>query len=111
MPASTPKSSNEVRVVQWNKETAITEQEAEAILRKEGFLPFKWHDVPGSSYPLHRHDHDEWLWIIRGEMSFVIHDQEYTLKAGDRLFLPANTPHTAFVPAARSVTYLIGQRK
>ena len=36
--------------------------------------------------------------------------ESYTLRAGDRDFLPANTAHSAFVPGCEPVRYLIGTR-
>jgi len=100
-----------VRTLAWTLPEPPTEEEAEARLRQEGYESFRWHDVPGSNYPRHRHDYDECLWILKGEMTFRIEDRDYVLKAGDRLYLPAGTPHTATVPAAGGVTYLVGQRR
>jgi quercetin dioxygenase-like cupin family protein len=84
-------------------------------LHQEGYDSFCWYDVPGASYPKHRHGHDECLWILKGEISFVLNEsegeKEYKLKAGDRIYLPARTPHTAKVPAQSSVTYLVGEKK
>jgi quercetin dioxygenase-like cupin family protein len=85
-----------------------TEQEAEARLHQEGYQSFRWYDVPGTSYPRHRHEHDECLWILKGEIVFTINDQEYPLKAGDRLYLSAQVPHLARTEAG--VTYLVGRK-
>jgi quercetin dioxygenase-like cupin family protein len=87
-----------------------SEGEAEAKLHKEGYESFRWHDVPGASYPNHRHSNDECIWVLKGEMTFKIVDQMYQLKAGDRIYLPAKTPHEVAVPSDAGVTYLVGQR-
>ena len=100
-----------VRVEPWKGTEPPTEQEAEARLRKEGYETFVWNDVPGAHYPRHRHGYDECLWILKGEITFQIEGREYALKPGDRLYLPAHIPHTAQVPEARGVTYLVGQKK
>jgi quercetin dioxygenase-like cupin family protein len=97
--------------VPWEGDTPPSEQEAEARLHQEGYESFRWHDVPGASYPKHRHTHDECLWILQGEITFTVDDREYRLKAGDRLYLPSLTPHTARVPSTTGVTYLVGQRR
>jgi quercetin dioxygenase-like cupin family protein len=47
---------------------------------------------------------------LKGEIHFEIHGQTFELRAGDRLYLPAGAPHTARVPKAEGVTYLIGRR-
>ena len=101
--------SKAIRVERWTGGTPPSEQEAEARLGQEGYESFVWNDVPGAAYPRHRHDYDECLWIIRGEITFTIDGQEHHLKAGDRLYLPAGIPHTASVPPQRGVTYLVGQ--
>ena len=91
-------------------EIPLTEDEAEARLHQEGYESFRWYDVPGSSYPRHRHSDDECIWILKGEITFAVGDQEFKLGPGDRLYLKAETPHTAQVPLTAGVTYLVGRR-
>jgi quercetin dioxygenase-like cupin family protein len=43
-------------------------------------------------------------------MTFKVIDQTFVLKAGDRIYLPAKTPHEVLVPADAGVTYLVGQK-
>jgi quercetin dioxygenase-like cupin family protein len=86
-----------------------SEEEAEARLHQEGYESFRWYDVPGASYPKHRHSHDECIWVLKGEITFKIGDGEFKLSPGDRLYLPANAAHTASVPSDKGVTYLVGQ--
>jgi quercetin dioxygenase-like cupin family protein len=87
-----------------------SEQEAEARLHQEGYESFRWYDVPGACYPNHRHGYDECIWVLKGEITFKITDQDYQLKAGDRIYVPAKVPHTAEVPPNAGVTYLVGQK-
>lgn len=101
----------EIKHVRWNKPSPPTEEEAEALLHKEGYDSFRWHDVPGASYPRHLHAHDECLWVLRGTIVFHVRNQEFRLQPGDRLYLPSNTIHTAEVPTTGSVTYLVGQKR
>ncbi len=104
-------ASGKVRLVPWNQDSAPpTEQEAEARLHAEGYESFRWHDVPGSTYPRHRHDCDECIWVLTGEITFSVNGQDYPLKPGDRIYLPSATPHTAKVPRSTAVTYLVGQK-
>src|SRR5690242_2708167 len=101
--------NNHIRIIRWEKPTSITQEEAEAKLHREGYESFCWYDVPGVVYPKHRHECDECLWILNGEIHFQILEMEYVLKAGDRIYLPAQTPHIARVPQSGGVTYLVGQ--
>ena len=89
---------------------AVSQQEAEALLRKEGFESFCWYDVPGSTYPHHSHPCDECLWLLKGQLTITVGEQAYALRPGDRLYLPKGVAHTAEVPKPASATYLIGQR-
>jgi quercetin dioxygenase-like cupin family protein len=88
-----------------------SEQEAEARLHREGYESFRWYDVPGASYPNHRHPYNECIWVLKGEITFKVGETEYHLKPGDRLYLPARIPHTAIVPSQLGVTYLVGEFK
>ena len=48
--------------------------------------------------------------ILTGELEMRVGYETYTLRAGDRDFLPANTMHSAFVPGNQPVIYLIGAK-
>jgi quercetin dioxygenase-like cupin family protein len=102
---------NKIKVLRWEKQTVLTQEEAEARLHQEGYQSFCWYDVPGAQYPKHKHNYDECLWILRGEMHFMSQDEAYTLKSGDRIYLPAQTPHTVKVPVEGGVTFLVGQKE
>lgn len=39
-------------------------------------------------------EEDEWVVLLEGEAVLHIEDKEITLKKGDTLFIPANTPHS-----------------
>lgn len=101
-----------VRHVQRDPQAPLpSQEEAEARLHQEGYDSFCWYDVPGASYPDHGHSHDECLWILKGEIEFHIGGVNYTLRPGDRLYLPKGARHTAKVPRTQGVTYLVGQRR
>ena len=101
-----------VRVVIWeDQQDPPSEIEAEAKLRQEGYDSFRWIDVPGSFYPRHRHNVHECIWVLKGEICFTVDDREFALKPGDRIYLPAGTPHEAKVPDEAAVTYLVGRRE
>ena len=103
--------SPSIRVVTWDRPTPLSQPEAEAMLSREGYEAFCWYDVPESSYPVHQHEYDECLWILKGEIHFKIHEITYVLKDGDKIYLPAHTFHTSYVPTNTGVTYLVGQKR
>jgi quercetin dioxygenase-like cupin family protein len=99
----------ELEVIPWRGASKPSETEVSDRLAREGFQSFAWQDPPGASYTPHAHPHDESIWLLEGEISFGIAGDQYTLHAGDRLMLPADTVHTALAGPA-GATYVIGQR-
>ncbi len=99
-----------MRIVRWERKDLPSQEEAEARLHQEGYESFKWYDVPGACYREHTHEQDECIWVLKGELIFEIEKKIYSLKGGDRLYLPAHLPHTAQVSKNGSVTYLVGQK-
>ena len=79
-------------------------------LESEGYSVFEWSDAPGTVYGPHSHVEDQSHWIISGALQLTVNEETYTLRAGDRDFLPANTKHSAFVPGDEPVRYLIGAK-
>ena len=69
---------------------------------------FEWSDPSGADYQPHHHDHDESIWIVRGEMTFTALGRDLRLGAGDRLMLPRGTVHGALA-GAQGATYLVGE--
>jgi quercetin dioxygenase-like cupin family protein len=108
MSPSAQKKQPEIRIVRGSD--GLTQDEAEAKLHREGYEAYRWYDVPGATYPSHHHTQDECVWVLKGEIHFEIAGQRFELRAGDRLYLPAGSPHTARVPRIAGVTYLIGRR-
>jgi quercetin dioxygenase-like cupin family protein len=98
-----------LEVIPWNGGSPPAEETLRQRLADEGFEVFRWHDLAGSDYQPHSHDHDESLWAVEGEMTFGAAGRELQLRAGDRLMLPKGTIHTARAGTA-GVTYLIGER-
>jgi quercetin dioxygenase-like cupin family protein len=72
----------------------------EAILdryRQEGLSPYRWGNGPGDRYSTHTHSYDKVLYCATGSITFVADGDPIPLEAGDRLDLPAGTPHSAIV--------------
>ena len=86
------------------------QEQAVAEIIKEGYRPVSWTDEPNASYEPHRHEDDETLYILAGSMDFTDLETGKThhLEPGDKLFLPANTLHSA--NTREGTTYIMGIR-
>jgi len=100
-----------IQVERWPENNAPQAADLKRRLESEGYSVFQWSDAPGTTYRAHAHAEDQSHWIVSGTLELFVGNETYTLHAGDRDFLPANTIHSAFVPGDKPVTYLIGARK
>lgn len=66
-------------------------------LRDQGYSLYVHSHPPGMCFPEHKHPHVTLHVILSGKMSVVMDGSEITLGPGERLEIPANTPHTAEV--------------
>jgi mannose-6-phosphate isomerase-like protein (cupin superfamily) len=68
-------------------------------LRAHGLEPSAWANGPGERYAAHEHDYDKVIAVERGSIRFGLpaDDRSVELGVGDRLDLPAGTPHDALV--------------
>jgi quercetin dioxygenase-like cupin family protein len=68
----------------------------------EGLHPHSWSNGPHDTYAAHTHSYDKVIYVVKGTITFGLPElgQQHTLKAGDRLDLPAGTVHDAVVGAA-----------
>lgn len=100
-----------IRVERWR---ATGERPDARELRRrmaaEGYGVFEWSDAPGTVYANHAHAEDQSHWVLSGALTLVVGGEEYTLRAGDRDFLPAGTLHAARVEGEEPVRYLIGAK-
>lgn len=48
---------------------------------------------PGTAIPLHTHNVEETVYLLRGEATVVIGDDTHELVAGDATWVPAGIPH------------------
>src|SRR2546421_13053420 len=99
-----------IQIDRWAGLAAPHAEDLKAHLREEGYNVFQWSDAPGTKYGPHAHDEDQSHWILSGELELRVGHETYTLRAGDRDYLPANTIHSAFVPGDKPVVYLIGAK-
>jgi quercetin dioxygenase-like cupin family protein len=100
-----------LRIKRWGGTEEPDPETLRAHLQREGYSVFEWSDVAGTAYGPHSHAEDQSHWIISGALTLTVAGESYTLLAGDRDFLPANTIHAACVPENQAVRYLIGAKR
>jgi Cupin domain len=72
--------------------------EAIGIIEAEGAgPPRRWANGPDDRYGRHEHADEKVLFCLSGSIVFHLDDRDVELGPGDRLDLPAGTPHSATV--------------
>ncbi|HYJ47069.1 MAG TPA: cupin domain-containing protein [Pyrinomonadaceae bacterium] len=99
-----------LNIERWNEEGEPDRQLLRKRMEAEGYSVVESRDAPGTSYRSHMHPEDQSHWIISGALTLRLGWEEYTLRAGDRDYLPANTEHSAIVSGDETVVYLIGAK-
>jgi quercetin dioxygenase-like cupin family protein len=83
-----------------------TLDELKRILETEGLESELYSDRPGTKYGRHKHDFDDFIVMVQGQMKLWTEKAAYHLKPGDRLDLPKNTVHWAEMIGKEEVKYL-----
>ncbi|RME83701.1 MAG: cupin domain-containing protein [Caldilineae bacterium] len=87
------------RVIKWPYGTQVSEEELRRQMLSEGLHPYTWSNGPNFQYSAHTHSYTKVLYVVRGAITFHLPDsgEDIALHPGDRLDLPARTPHAATV--------------
>ena len=87
------------KVKRWEGSSPPSEDEIYKMFKKQGISGYRWANAPGDTYHAHSHSYHKVIYVIQGSITFGLptQDKKYSLKAGDRLDLPAGTLHEAFV--------------
>ena len=86
--------------VQVDRHTGATpaQKEIEAHIRAEARDVYGWSNGPGDRYEQHAHAYNKLLYCTQGSIDFLLGvGRTLTLRPGDRMVLPAGTPHAARV--------------
>ena len=86
--------------VQVDRHTGATQdaKQIEARIRAEARDVYGWSNGPGDRYEQHAHAFNKLLYCTQGSIDFLLGDgRTLTLRPGDRMVLPAGTPHAARV--------------
>ena len=94
----------------WKGPGAPDARRLRRLLEFEGYTVYEWSDRHGTTYDAHSHPEDQSHWVISGALTLTVGGESYTLRAGDRDYLPAWTEHTARVEGEEPVIYLVGAK-
>jgi quercetin dioxygenase-like cupin family protein len=77
----------------------MTVAQVRAIFAQERLAPECWENGPGAVYAVHDHPYAKVLVVQQGSITFALprEGREVAMRPGDRLELPARTPHSAVV--------------
>lgn len=95
-----------LEIVRWNKPKKPTLADLQHMLDAHGLEYELYSDRPGTKYGRHKHPFDDFIVIVTGKMKLITDAQQWLLKPGDRLDLPANTAHSAEMIGKEEVRYL-----
>ena len=102
---------NTPQVTPWSDSLPPTRATLWQLMVSEGLDPYAWSNGPFDFYSAHLHGYDKVIYVVQGSITFCLPELNLslTLKAGDRLDLPAGVMHDANV-GAEGVICLEGKR-
>ena len=88
-------------VTPWANSVTPTQSTLWQLMTDEGLNPYSWSNGPFDTYSAHSHSYNKVIYVAQGSITFGLPElgKQLTLKAGDRLDLPAGTVHDAHVGA------------
>jgi uncharacterized protein YjlB len=88
-------------VTPWADSVPPTQFSLSRLMTDEGLNPYSWSNGPFDVYSAHSHSYNKVIYVVQGSITFGLPElsKQLTLKAGDRLDLPAGTVHAAQVGA------------
>jgi uncharacterized protein YjlB len=92
---------NTPQVTPWADPLSPTQSSLWQRMSDEGLSPYSWSNGPHNVYSAHSHSYNKVIYVVQGTITFGLPElgQQLTLKAGDRLDLPAGIVHNATVGA------------
>jgi quercetin dioxygenase-like cupin family protein len=80
------------------------------LLEQEGYELAAYTYREGTVFPEHEHRQDKCDAVLEGTLRITVGDAAFELGPGDRLYLPAQTRHSAEVVGGKTVFSLDGTR-
>ena len=102
---------SEPLVTPWAESSAPTQSSLRQRMSAEGLSPYTWSNGPFDVYSAHSHSYNKVIYVVQGSITFGLPElgKQLTLRAGDRLDLPAGIVHDAQV-GAQGVICLEGHK-
>jgi len=97
-------------ITRWQAPLVPTKQQVHMILESEGLESVEEIYEPQTKIPDHRHPFAEVRIVVEGEMLFNISGNQFVLRAGDRVEIPANTKHSHTAHGTISCVCVCAQR-
>jgi quercetin dioxygenase-like cupin family protein len=102
---------SDVRLEHWDPaDGPVSEKRMMGVMHAEGYEVAVYAYREGTSFPVHEHAHEKCDGVLEGVLRVTVGDVVYDLGAGDRLYLPAGTRHSAQVVGGKTVVSLDGTR-
>jgi quercetin dioxygenase-like cupin family protein len=102
----------DVRLEHWDaSDGPLTERRMMRLLEREGYEVAAYTYREGTVFSEHKHAQDKCDAVLEGTLRITAGGTIYDLKAGDRLYLPAGTRHSAQVVGRKAVLSLDGTRR
>jgi mannose-6-phosphate isomerase-like protein (cupin superfamily) len=88
-----------VRVTRWHGSQHPTFSIITRDMKKEGLRPYMWENGANFRYAVRSHGYDKVMYVIEGTVEITLPDsnQRLSLRAGDRVDIPAGVRHGANV--------------
>ena len=103
--------TKEPLITPWTDPVRPAQSKLWQLMTDEGLNPYSWSNGPFDTYSAHSHSYDKVIYVVQGSITFGLPQlgRQLTLKAGDRLDLPAGVVHDAHV-GAKGVVCLEGHK-
>lgn len=97
-------------ITRWQAPLVPSKEQVHVILQSEGLEPFDEIYDPQVKVHDHRHPFAEVRVIVSGEMIFNISGNQFVLRPGDRVEIPANTKHSHMAQGSQPCICVCAQR-
>lgn len=102
-----------VRIERWDRERdgKPTESAMRRKLEELGYRTYLYTYLPGTRFETHSHDVDKIDGVVSGRFRIEMEGETVVLEAGDLVWVPRGTPHSAEVVGEKPVLSLDAVRQ
>ncbi len=97
-------------ITRWQAPVIPNKEQVHLILESENLEPYEEIYQSNAKVPDHRHPFAEVRVVVSGEMIFNISGNQFVLRPGDRVEIPANTRHSHVAQGAQGCLCICAQR-